>query len=378
MRTAALQAVLAVAVLGAGVARAETVVKPLVQVGSEARYDSDPYLNGHEEIFSKISPTLGATIANENLKLQGWYAADVMYKAIQDVPEVDHRAQLKFDDQVSKKLKLRADAELWKVGDPTSLPRLGIAAVPVPILYSTAGAGFTWQVAQRWFLLVDDKQEFAKIYEHNLPYSVTQTPSAGFQYALTARDRFSATYRYQAFLAWPAVTGQTHAGIFGLNHQFSHTWHGYVKGGPLAYLDDRHGGAASVVPVGEAGLGWSGEYSEVDLVGGHDLVGSAGYADAVWTDYAQLGWAYHPTKPLTLYLGAGAFRNGIAPAQDANIWGYDFGGGLGYAFNPAWAAALNVQRLSQTANEQQDLVALDRNIFGVRLTWTPEFSPKGL
>lgn len=378
MRTAIRAAIFAAAFFSAAAARGETIVKPLVEVGSEARYDDDPYMNGKQEIFSKISPKLGALLANEDLKLQGWYAADVMYKAIQQVPEVDHRGQLKLDARPTDKLTVRADAQLWRVQDPTSLPRLGIAAVPVPILYSTASAGLTWQVAQRWYLDVDDKQEFAKIYAHNLPFSVTQTPSAGFQYALSARDRFTGTYRYQAFLAWPSLTGQTHAALFGLNHQFTHTWHGYLRGGPLAYVNDRQGGGTAVVPVGEGGIGWSGEYSEVDLVGGHDLVGSAGYAAAVWTDYVQLGWAYHPTKPLTLYLGAGAFRNGIAPAQASNIEGYSLGGGAAYAFNREWQLALNLQRLQQSANEQQDLIQLNRNIAGVRLTWTPEFAPKGL
>ena len=381
MRTTVQIAALAIGLSLVSAARAETLVKPLVELGTEARYDSDPYLDGENEFFSKVSPKVGATVENENLKLRGWYAADVMYKAIQQVPEVDHRGQLKLSDQLSRRLELHADLQLWKVQDPTSLPRTGLAAVPVPILYGTAALGLNYRLSQRATLQLDDRQEIAKIYAKNLPFSMTQTPSLGLRYALTERDTLTTAYRYQAFLALPQVVGQTHAVLLGIDHKLSHTWHVFAKAGPLMFLDGRTAAQlqnlgitaqSAVVPVGEGGLGWNGKYSEVDLVLGHDLVGSAGYAAAVWTDYAQLAWAVHPWAKVTFYVGGGGFRNGTAPAQTTNIYGYTVEGGVGYALTETLQLRGSAERLQQRADEKDQLVALDRNIFGVQLTWTPK------
>jgi len=367
---------------GAAVAHAETIIKPLIEVGTEARYDTDPYLNGNQEVFSKISPKGGVIIANENLKLSAWYAADALYKAVQQVPELDHRGAIDFKDQVSHKLAIRSDAEVWRVEDPTSLPRLGLAAVPVPIFYSTAGAGLTYDFTQRMSLLFDDRQEVAKIYQNGLPLSLTQAPSAELKYKLSVRDTVGVTYRYQAFIAVPTpasdLVGQTHAGLMSLEHRFTEKWHGYVKGGPLAWVDGTQRGATSVVPVGEAGITWEGELSEVDLIGGHDLLGSAGYAAAVWADYAELAVAWHPTRKLNIWVGSGAFRNGLAPDGATTVQGYSVGGGLGWAFTREITGRVQAQRIQQQDinTGAAQLVAVDRNIFGVQLSWAPELSPK--
>ncbi|MBS2028818.1 MAG: hypothetical protein JST54_13030 [Deltaproteobacteria bacterium] len=377
MRWAAFS-VAVVGVLGAQVARAETIVKPLVELGTEARYDTDPYLNGNQEVFSKISPKLGLTAANEELKLDAWYAADALYKAVQQVPELDHRAAFDIKDQLTHRLAVRGDVEAWRVQDPTSLPRLGLAAIPVPIFYSTGGAGLTYQLSPRSSVLLDDRQEVAKIDQAGLPLSLTQAPSASYQYKLGARGTVGVTYRYQAFIAVPDVVGQTHTGLLTWDHQLSEKWHAYAKGGPLAWVDGTQRGATSVVPVGEAGITWAGELSEIDLIGGHDLLGSAGYAAAVWADYAELAVAWHPWRKLNLWLGSGAFRNGLAPDGPTTVQGYSIGGGLGWAFTREISGHLQAQRIQQQDinTGAAQLVNVDRNIFGVQLTWAPEFAPK--
>lgn len=383
MRTAMFKWVLAAGVTLSSAARAETVVKPLAEVGSEARYDSEPYLDGHSEFFSKISPKLGAKLASETLKLEGWYAADVLYKAERHDTAVDHRAAVKFSDQATRRLALHGDLGLWRVQDPTSLPRVGVANVKVPIFYSTAGFGVAYRLSPRWTLALDDKQEAAKIDANNLPFSLTQTPSAGLKYQLGHNDELSGTYRYQAFLAMPSLVAQTHAAIFGVAHRFSHAWTGYARGGPLAFVKGSAGkriGGDAVVAMGEGGLVHNGRYSELDLVLGHDLVGSVGYATAVWADYAQAEFAIHPRQKLKLFVGAGAFRNGAAPDQAVDITGYTLGGGGSYALTRELEVALAGQRLQQSAqyDAAAQAVQLNRNIVGVRLTYTPEFNPKGL
>jgi hypothetical protein len=383
MRTSMYKWMLAVGMTVSSAAGAETIVKPLVEVGSEARYDSEPYLDGHSEFFSKISPKLGARLASETLKLEGWYAADVLYKAERHDTAIDHRAAIKFSDQATRRLQLHGDLGFWRVEDPTSLPRVGVANVKVPIFYGTTGLGLSYRLSPRWTLVVDDKQEVAKIQLNNLPLSLTQTPSAGLKYQLGHNDELSSTYRYQAFLAMPSLVAQTHAALLGVSHKFSHTWTGYVRGGPLAFIKGAAGkriGDDALVAVGEGGLVHTGQYSELDFVAGHDLVGSVGYATAVWADYVQAEFAIHPKQKLKLFIGAGAFRNGAAPDKAVDITGYTLGGGGSYAITHELEVALAGQRLQQSA--QYDVAAqavqLNRNIVGVRLNYTPEFSPKGL
>jgi len=361
----------------AGTAWAETVVKPLVELGTETRYDDDPYLNGKGEVFSKVSPKLGGTVDNERLSLKGWYAADVVYKAVAQEPELDHRAAVNLSAKLTHRLTLKSDLELWRVEDPTSLPRTGLAAVPVPIFYSTAGVGLDELLAPRWTLQLRDRNEVARIFKGDLPTTFTQTPSLALRFELTHRDVVTLGYRYQAFLALPRVVGQTHAGILSIDHQLSKTWHVYARGGPMAYLDGFYG-RSKLMPVGEAGAGWHGALSELDLLVGHDVAGAAGYAAAVWTDYAELDWAVHPLKKVTFYLGGGAFRNGAAPDGPLEVWGYSGGAGVGYAVTPTLQARLDAQRIHQVATGAQALVGLNRNIVGVQLHWVPTFMPREL
>jgi hypothetical protein len=52
----------------------------------------------------------------------------------------------------------------------------------------------------------------------------------------------------------------------------------------------------------------------------HDLVGATGAGSALWADYVYAQGGYHYLEKFDLHLGAGYFRNGVAPSQ---VWSYD-------------------------------------------------------
>jgi hypothetical protein len=52
----------------------------------------------------------------------------------------------------------------------------------------------------------------------------------------------------------------------------------------------------------------------------HDLVGATGAGSALWADYVYAQAGYHFLERLDAHVGAGYFRNGLAPQQE---WGYD-------------------------------------------------------
>jgi hypothetical protein len=366
-------------------AHGSTRAKPLVEVSAEQRYDgydgAEGVANdlGANEYYTKVSPKVGFTLGGEELKLQAWYAADALYKAVRGTTGLDHRAHFLLQANTGPRTEVHSDAGFWKVQDPTSLPRLGVAQINRDVVYGSAALGGSYHFAEKWRVELDNRAEVAQILGVGLPVTVTETPIVALRHYFTERLNGAVHYRYQAFLGLPSVVGQGQTALASLDYRLSHTWTGRVQGGPAVYVGAH--GHATPLPSAEGALDYHGEYSEFDLVAGHDLVGSLGYAVAAWADYGQATWAYHPWRNWRFYAGVGAFRNGLAPAGPGNFLGYSLGGGGAYSFTRDMSVELAGQRISQLATGADVLgqaVNVNRNIAAVRLTWAPAFDPKEL
>jgi opacity protein-like surface antigen len=366
-------------------ALAATQVKPVIELQAESRYDGydGDYAAGKQdlganELYNKISPKLGADVGSETLKLQAWYAADIMYKALSATTGVDQRSDLKLTATPSDRVTIKGEGAFYRVQDPTSLPRLGVAQVNQEVLYSLVDLNISSRISQRWTWDVANRFELEQIYNIGQPLTLTESPATGLRYAVTARLNLGARYRYQSFVGMPDVVGQAHTAFFTGDYRLSATWTARLQVGPALYVG-RLVGNTNTVPVGEGAIEHQGEYSELGVVVGHDLVGSLGYATAAWADYAQAIWAWHPTKPWRLHVDAGAFRNGLAPDQPSGFVGYSVGGGVSYSLTDELRVELAAQRISQVATGGNvDLLAVNvnRDIAAVRLAWAPAFEPR--
>ena len=373
--------VLCAALALATLARAGTQVKPQLSLMTEERYDDDLLLRqeagGAGEFLTKVSPTIGANVDDHTYALKAWYAPDLLYHSGSGSLTVDHRGGLDLKKALSPRVKLDGSLEIWRVTDPTSLPRLGLAKTLSPVLYGKAHLDGVWQVAPRWQAIFGLQSEAAHVYEANSEPGYVEEPYAKALYALGHRSIAGVQYRYSLFLFGPDQA-QAH-GLFGeYDYRISRELTLRLNAGPVFFQRKNHPEQTGVLPKLDVELERNGPRLAWGLVVGHDLVGASGFTAALWADYASLAGTYKFSEPFHLLWFASFYRNGPVPNQGAFSTklsgptlssGYDLGGGAEWQLSRALVARATVNRFAQLGGipGEQDL---SRNIYALRLIYT--------
>lgn len=373
----------AAAVACAGMARANTVYKPTLTLSAEERYDSDILLREEAhaggELLSKISPELGLSALNEAWNVHAWYAPDLMFHHGSGTVSLDHRGELKLDRAFSHRLKLNGDFQIWRVTDPTSLPRLGLAKTLSPVLYGKGDLHAAYSLTERWLSTLGISGEASRVYEAGSVPGFVLAPYAEALYRLTRRANLGVEYRFSYF-HFGSQDAMAH-GVFGeWTYRLSRELTVITSAGPNFYQDRSRPDSSGVVPHVLVELERSGPRFDWGLAVGHDLVGASGFTAALWADYASLVAGYRLTQAVRVFGDASLFRNGQAP--NVNAWsvalngrgldsGYAVGGGVEWRLSRIFAAQASVDRYAQVANP---LLAgapdLSRNVFALRLIAT--------
>ncbi|MCP3103373.1 hypothetical protein LZ198_31270 [Myxococcus sp. K15C18031901] len=365
--------------LTAPAASAATLWEPRLRVAAEERYDDDLRLGtGDGQLMTKVSPRVGIRGQDERLTLDGAYAADMLMRHGSGKLTLDHRGTIEGRYLLSRRLRVDSAVRLYRVSDPTSLPRDGLARSTSPTFFTQARLGFTGRATERTDVRVGYTLEAVKILDAGQKAGYAHTPTLELMYRTTRRLTLGAEYRYQGFL-YDNTLSQSHGVAATLRYRLTRPTTLIVRGGPVRYLapDGQEGGW---VPRVNVELARDGELFDLGIAVGHDLVGASGFANALWADYATVSLARRFNHEFSAFGAASFFRNGRAPSRDWTTFGstplvsqgYAVGGGVEYRFNRRMAAQGAVDRIAQVGVAEAAGAAgdLTRNVFAVRLIVT--------
>ena len=358
-------------------ARAD-VTRPVLRLSAEQRYDDDLLLRTGTgplpgQSLTKLTPLLGVKKTGPAGTLEAWYAADAFFRETTGVARLDHRASFTWSRAHTPRTRSNAEVRLYRVSDPTSLPRMGMARTLSPVLYGKATGSISHQLSQRWTLRPSLVVEGAQVYDPGRPPGGLLAPSVEAWWRGSRRDSLGAELRWQAF-AYGADTSQAPGLFAGYRRNLTRGLSLTVKAGPSFFTSAR--GEARVLPRLTAELAQERETVNVGVVAGNDLVGASGFTDALWAQFASAFGNWHPVRALRLYGVASLYRNGPALVPLFEDLPPSAGVGTGYAVEAgvdwSWTRHANVQgaftRIAQVGVGEAEL---SRNIVAVRLVLHP-------
>ncbi len=355
-------------------ASAGTEVSPLLRAFVEERYDDDPLSVGHGggQLMTKLSAQLGVSAEQRTLEGHAWYAPDLMLRHGSGSTALDHRAAVGMRARLSRTDDVRGWARLWRVSDPTSLPRLGLARTLSPILYGQAGVDVRGALSPRWIGRLGHAAEGARIDAHAEAPGLYHSPRAELTFLASRRLELGGEYRFQLFRRGDEGA-YAHGGTAFVRYRLTRQTSAAVRAGPIA-VESRSGSA--LLPRVLVEVSRDGPTVDFALAFGEDLVGASGFTAALWAHHASALVEVRPSARMRAFAAASYFRNApvgrlgfdpLAPRED-DAQGYVAGAGLEWRFNPDLAAIGTVERFAQLGGATDELA---RNIASLRLVATP-------
>lgn len=369
-------AVAVATLLGASTARAGVDARTSLQVTAEERYDDDFRLSatgeGTGQLMTKLTPRLGLTLGAPTLKLDAFYAAGLLVRHASGGVSFDHRAGLDLQKALSRRWRAESALRLYRVSDPTALPRMGVGASFDPVLYGKGSVALVGELTQRLDARVSYGLEAARVLSAGSQAGWVHTPGAELWYAATRRLAAGAEYRYQGFLFGDEFA-QAHGGFLGLRYRVTRPSTLTLRAGPVAFRGPQ---GAGLLPRYQ--LEWMrvGRRLDYGATVGHDLVGASGFTSALWADFASAVFTWRAGAGLSFFGAANVFRNGRPPGQGAFQWGadgvsqgYAVGAGVEYRLARPVTLQGTVDRIAQVGGGGA-LAMPARNVIAVRAVVT--------
>lgn len=368
---------MACALLGAPGASAATVFDSSLRLTAEERFDDDLRLNtgGAGQFMTKLTPRLGLEAKNPRLTSEAFYAADLLARHGSGKVSLDHRMGLSTQYLLTRRLRVDFTGRFFRVTDPTSLPRDGLARSTAPTLYGQGRLSLSGRITGRLDGRVSYGFEGARVFEEGRLPGYVHTPSAELLYRGTRRLTLGLEYRYQGFVFGDAYS-DAHGATGSLRYRLSRLTTLTVRGGPVYFRQDPAVGPSGVLPRVAVEIAREGPYTDVAFVLGHDLVGASGFTTALWADYASLIAARRFTQKFSVYGVASYFRNGQGPGQDffqatapRLSQGYAVGAGVEYRWDRSLSVVGALDRIAQVGAVGTD-TDLTRNVAAVRIIYS--------
>ncbi|ATB38242.1 hypothetical protein CYFUS_003675 [Cystobacter fuscus] len=369
-----------------------TLVEPRLRVSLEERYDDDFRLNPvvapdaptggalgttpTGQLMSKVTPRVGLDVKDRTLKLESFYAADLLLRHGSGTVTLDHRAGLTVRKLLSRRLRVEASGSIFRVTDPRSLPRESVARTNQPVLYGASKLSVTHRVSRRVDVAAGYSFEGVRVLTAGSVAGFVHTPYLETWVRTAPQLWLGAEYRYQAFLYGDSMD-QAH-GLFGaLRYRLSRNTTATLRGGPVSFLGED--GTRGWMPRVKLEVLHERGTFDMGFILGHDLVGASGFSNTLWADYAGLTFNKHFSPRAQLFAAASFFRNGRAPGEDAFRWnvgtnvsqGYTLSAGFEFKVNRYVSMQAAVDRIAQVGmGEAAADVNLSRNVAALRLHMT--------
>ncbi|HYR54486.1 MAG TPA: hypothetical protein VEM39_00080 [Myxococcaceae bacterium] len=381
--------------LMAWAAKAGAELVPTLKLAVEERYDDDRLLQTNPQASSgqmvtKLSPMIGLDVKERTLNAHSFYAADLYVHSADGTTGVDHRAVIDFKDELSHRFALDSKLEVWRVSDPTSLPRGGLARTRSPILYGSAELAGAQRLTRLTTLRVGYRFEGTKIYETDpdpvdptirrpRPPGFAHAPFAELWYRLSRRSEIGVEYRFQ-YLSFGTQSSDANSVAAMYRFRISPEVKLALKLGPTYYqkLDSDPGdpSRSGWTPRVIFDLTRDAHGSRIGFSLGHELAGASGFISGVWTEYASLYGAQKFFRDFSILGGAAFYRNGPAAhvAMDSFsgpqvVKGYWVNAGLEWQLMREVSLTGTFTRLSQLAGFGGG-GGLSRNVVALRLVYT--------
>ncbi|HSP79235.1 MAG TPA: hypothetical protein VLQ93_11940 [Myxococcaceae bacterium] len=363
----------------APVSLAATVVEPRARLTLEERYDDDFRLNlggTGGQLMTKLAPRFGLEVKEPTFTAEGFYAADLLVRHGSGKVTLDHRGGLRVEKELSRRLRMELSGRLFRVTDPTSLPRESVARSAQPLLYGEARAYAVGRLTRRVDVAVGYELEGARVLEGDAAAGLSHTPYVEAWLRASRRLTLGAGYRYQVFL-FGGDSARAHGLFAGLGYRLTRQLRVDARVGPVSYAPSD--GTQGVLPWFRLVLQHDGELLDVAVIAGHDLVGASGFISAVWADHARVMVQRRFHSRLSAYAAGSFFRNGRVPGEGAftlrggagGAQGYALGAGLELEVNPYLSLQVVVERISQMGvDEAEEIMDLARNVAAARLRLT--------
>lgn len=351
------------------------VYEPKLRLTLESRYDDDFRLSNAQadgQLMTKVSPRLGLDVKDPTLTLESFYAADLLMRHGSGNVSLDHRGGLDVEKELSRRLRVEATGSIFRVTDPTSLPRESVARSAEPVLYGQARLTLVGRLSQRVDARGGYGMEGVQVLAAGQQAGFVHVPFLEVWWRATRRLSLGSEYRYQAF-HFGEEFAQSHGAFAALRYRFTRQTTFTARAGPVSFLGQE---AQGLVPRVALELAHESERRELGLVAGHDLVGASGFSNVVWADYAGVMVTNHFNSRLSAHGAASYFRNGRAPDEGAFslggspavVQGYALGLGVEFKVNRYVSLQGAVDRIAQVgAAEAAAGVELTRNVAAVRL-----------
>ncbi|WP_233262245.1 hypothetical protein [Vitiosangium sp. GDMCC 1.1324] len=382
MRHASWKRVLAAAVVGTSPAvLAATQVEPRARLSLEERYDDDfrlhPDGQAGGQLMTKLTPRLGLDVKDETLTLESFYAADFLVRHGSGSMSLDHRAGASVRKLLSRRLRVEVSGSIYRVTDPSSLPRESVARSAEPVLFGQSRVYVTGRATRRVDVGAGYGFEGVRVFSvGGRAAGFVHTPFVEAWLRTSRRLSLGLEYRYQGFLFGENFE-QAHGVFAALRYRLTRQTTFTLHGGPVAFQGE--GGTSGVIPRVRLELLHEAVHFDLGLVAGHDLVGASGFTNALWADFAGLVVNRHFSHRVLLYGVASFFRNGRAPGDGLFTWGsnpqvaqgYALGAGLEFKVSRNVSMQAAVDRIAQVGmGETAAGVNLTRNVAAIRLHMT--------
>lgn len=354
---------------------AASILDPSLKLSAEERYDDDFRFAaaGGGQFMTKLTPRLGLALKDPRSKGEVFYAPDLIVRHGSGDASLEHQGGLDLGYALSRRLQLDFTSRIYRVTDPTSLPREGVARTLAPTLYGQGRLSVTGRATQRWDLRASYGFEGAKVYEDGSEPGFVHAPSLEAWYRTTRRLNLGVEYRYQGFVYGDEFS-QAHGAFAALRYRLTRPTTLTVRGGPVRYTSPE--GKAGWLPRVLVLLERDGELFDLGAAVGHDLVGASGFEHALWADFASLTLARRVNHRLSFNAAASYYRNGRAPNEGAFALyespyvsqGYAVEGGVEYRLTRYASLQGIANRIAQVgAGDAAAGVNLARNVLAIRL-----------
>src|SRR6185369_17303699 len=170
---------------------------------------------------------------------------------------VDHRGRAQLGVKLTDRAWVDGKVDAWRVSDPTSLPRLGMAATLSPVLCGRAEAGAHYQLTGRWSAGLGYAFEGAQIYDGRSAAGFSHSPSLDAWYRVTRITDLGAELRLQQFV-FGAESAAAASAAATVKHRFTRQVHGSLRAGAGMFADAGTG-TWRPYPLAQLELGREGE-----------------------------------------------------------------------------------------------------------------------
>jgi hypothetical protein len=354
-------------IISAG-ARAEggTLVEPIARLSLEGGYDSNVLYDGNGgDSVGVVSPDLGFQALSETMHFRLSAGGDLMeYRQRRSTPLWNQRGSLLYDDQVSPRLTLHANANATYAADPIGLARLGIFNRTGAALIGNGAARATWRLDERWSSAFSFSENVVRFDAGD--GTAAHEPGIEATRQVTRRFELGGGYRFDYFQGLGA--GSEDATAHELRIIARYRWTRRVtlqaQAGPALWTGNSTSDKA-VLPQGsaEAIWEWRGGGARASIQHGLGLgnVGTPGIFDAV-----EVGATTLLSRHFQVHADGGLWRSGAIPWGTNSVLGYGVEGELAWLLGDGFRVGVAASRF---ARADTDVTAFDRNLVGLRFGW---------